>query len=107
MYTSFEGFLWTPWLTIFHQCLTDLKEQVTIPAFTIRKETQIIGMSHNLVQSGDSSELAPRLPYKGKSVRNRGVSQTNALPYDTPELAPGRLHWRCGPDLTGCWSPAS
>src|SRR5262252_8953701 len=27
-------------------------------------------------QSGDSSELAPRLPYKGKSVRNRGVSQT-------------------------------
>src|SRR5438270_2080168 len=27
-------------------------------------------------QSGDSSELAPRLPCKGKSVRNRGVSQT-------------------------------
>jgi hypothetical protein len=29
-----------------------------------------------LFQSGDSSELAPRLPCKGKSVRNRGVSQT-------------------------------
>jgi hypothetical protein len=28
------------------------------------------------IQSGDSSELAPRLPCKGKSVRNRGVSQT-------------------------------
>ena len=28
------------------------------------------------LQSGDSSELAPRLPCKGKSVRNRGVSQT-------------------------------
>ena len=28
------------------------------------------------VESGDSSELAPRLPCKGKSVRNRGVSQT-------------------------------
>src|SRR6266404_3775466 len=27
-------------------------------------------------QSGDSSELAARLPCKGKSVRNRGVSQT-------------------------------
>src|SRR5262249_27692987 len=30
----------------------------------------------NLCQSGDSSELAPGLPCKGKSVRNRGVSQT-------------------------------
>ena len=29
-----------------------------------------------IFQSGDSSELAPRLPCKGKSVRNRGVSQT-------------------------------
>jgi hypothetical protein len=29
-----------------------------------------------IFQSGDSSELASRLPYKGKSVRNRGVSQT-------------------------------
>jgi hypothetical protein len=28
------------------------------------------------IKSGDSSELAPRLPCKGKSVRNRGVSQT-------------------------------
>src|SRR5437773_12539224 len=28
------------------------------------------------LQSGDSSELAPRLPCKGKSVRTRGVSQT-------------------------------
>ena len=28
-----------------------------------------------LIQSGDSSELAPGLPCKGKSVRNRGVSQ--------------------------------
>jgi hypothetical protein len=29
-----------------------------------------------MLQSGDSSELASRLPCKGKSVRNRGVSQT-------------------------------
>src|SRR6516164_771436 len=28
-----------------------------------------------ILESGDSSELAPRLPCKGKSVRNRGVSQ--------------------------------
>jgi hypothetical protein len=27
------------------------------------------------LQSGDSSELAPGLPCKGKSLRNRGVSQ--------------------------------
>src|SRR3989440_11986948 len=32
--------------------------------------------AHFYFQSGDSSELAPRLPCKGKSVRNRGVSQT-------------------------------
>jgi hypothetical protein len=29
-----------------------------------------------LLEPGDSSELAPGLPCKGKSVRNRGVSQT-------------------------------
>ena len=35
------------------------------------------GLEHSAsIQSGDSSELALRLPYKGKSVRNRGVSQT-------------------------------
>src|SRR4029453_12230327 len=32
-----------------------------------------------LCHSGDSSELASRLPCTGKSVRNRGVSQT--MPY--------------------------
>src|SRR5262249_14820617 len=53
MHTSFEGFLWTPWLTIFHQCRTDLKKQVPIAAFTIRKETQIMGLSCNLVQRFD------------------------------------------------------
>src|SRR5262245_47677937 len=35
-----------------------------------------VGAAVRDFQSGDSSELAPRLPYKGKSVRNRGVSQT-------------------------------
>ncbi len=50
VYTSFEGFLWTPWLTIFHQCLTDLKEQVPIPAFTIGKDTQLMSLSRDLVQ---------------------------------------------------------
>ena len=34
-----------------------------------------IGSLLLLAQSGDSSELASRLPCKGKSVRNRGVSQ--------------------------------
>jgi hypothetical protein len=41
-------------------------------------EKSLTGVYKSLrsVQSGDSSELAPRLPCKGKSVRNRGVSQT-------------------------------
>ena len=34
------------------------------------------GADKNDGESGDSSELASRLPCKGKSVRNRGVSQT-------------------------------
>src|SRR5262245_13807206 len=33
------------------------------------------GCTKNCYQSGDSSELAAKLPCKGKSVRNRGVSQ--------------------------------
>src|SRR5207248_7705596 len=41
--------------------------------------SQSPGSCHDNYQSGDSSELAPRLPCKGKSVRNRGVSQT--LPF--------------------------
>ena len=73
MYTSFEGFLWTPWLTIFHQCLTDLKEQVTIPAFTIRKETQIIGMSHNLVQRFDSFFAKPSILLATISCPNKST----------------------------------
>src|SRR5882672_4658362 len=37
---------------------------------------RLSGNSCLINQSGDSSELAARLPCKGKSVRNRGVSQT-------------------------------
>src|SRR2546421_12006850 len=43
------------------------------------KDTAVIAhwaLQYNDLESGDSSELAPRLPCKGKSVRNRGVSQT-------------------------------
>ena len=38
--------------------------------------TEIVRPTSCTPQSGDSSELAPRLPCKGRSVRNRGVSQT-------------------------------
>jgi xanthine dehydrogenase molybdopterin-binding subunit B len=45
-----------------------------VPAAAFTVETAIDIGPH--AQSGDSSELASRFPCKGKSVRNRGVSQT-------------------------------
>ena len=45
-----------------------------------------------IFQSGDSSELAPRLPCKGKRGEKPWCLPDNALPSDTPQLAAGRLH---------------
>src|SRR5437870_1976133 len=44
------------------------------------------------LQSGDSSELAARLPCKGKRGEKPWCLPDNALPSDTPQLAAGRLH---------------
>src|SRR5438132_13217690 len=44
------------------------------------------------IQSGDSSELAARLPCKGKRGEKPWCLPDNALPSDTPQLAAGRLH---------------
>ena len=44
-------------------------------------------------QSGDSSELAARLPCKGKRGEKPWCLPDNALPSDTPQLAAGRLHF--------------
>jgi len=73
VYTSFEGFLWTPWLTIFHQCITDLKEQIPIAAFTIRKYTEIIGMSYNLVQGCDGFFAKPSILLATISFPNKST----------------------------------
>src|SRR5438132_13349504 len=44
------------------------------------------------IESGDSSELAARLPCKGKRGEKPWCLPDNALPSDTPQLAAGRLH---------------
>jgi len=51
VHTSFESLLGSSWFSIFHQFMTYLKEQIAIAALTIRKDTQIVGMSRNLVYS--------------------------------------------------------
>ena len=38
------------WLSIFHQFITYLKEQIPIAAFTIGKDAQIVRLSRKLVQ---------------------------------------------------------
>ena len=55
-------------------------------------------------QSGDSSELASRLPCKGKSVRNRGVSQTMPFLVIPRSLLRGgfnRNQWQPSPGIGG------
>ena len=49
VHTSFESLLGSSWFAIFHQFMTYLKEQIAIAALTIRKDTQIISLSRNLV----------------------------------------------------------
>src|SRR6516164_8526219 len=48
-----------------------------------------------LFQSGDTSELAPRLPCKGKRGETPWCLPDKALPSDTPQLAAGRLQLPC------------
>src|SRR5215831_19275240 len=49
----FERLLGSSGFAIFHEFMTDLKEQMAIAALTIRKETQIMRLSRNLVQCLD------------------------------------------------------
>ena len=49
VHTSFESLLGSSWFAIFDQFMTYLKEQSTIAALTVRKETQVVGLSRNLV----------------------------------------------------------
>ena len=49
VHTSFERLLGSSWFAIFHQFMTYFKEQIAITALTIRKDTQIVGLSRNPV----------------------------------------------------------
>jgi hypothetical protein len=55
----------------------DVDERTNIPDYAaLGMGSEDMRQHIHKIESGDSSELAPRLPCKGKSVRNRGVSQT-------------------------------
>ena len=51
--TFFERLLGSSWFAIFHEFMAYLKEQIAIAALTIRKETQIMGLSRELLQGLD------------------------------------------------------
>src|SRR5712692_7080309 len=53
VHTSFESLLGSSWFSIFYKFMTYLKEQIAITALTIRKDTQIMGLSRNTVQRLD------------------------------------------------------
>jgi hypothetical protein len=50
VYASFERLLGAPWFAIFYQFMAYLKEQLSITALTIWKETQVMRLSRNLGQ---------------------------------------------------------
>jgi len=49
VHTSFERLLGSSGFSFFYKFMTYLKEQITIAALTIRKDTQIVSLSRNLV----------------------------------------------------------
>jgi hypothetical protein len=53
VHPSFARLLGSSWFAIFHQCMTSFKEQIAITALTIRKDTQIVGLSRNPVSRLD------------------------------------------------------
>src|SRR2546425_5081732 len=50
VHTSFESLLGSSWFSIFYQFMAYLKEQISITALTICKDTQVMSLSRNLVQ---------------------------------------------------------
>ena len=50
VHTSFACLLGSSWFAIVHQVITYLKEQISIAAFPIGKDAQIMRLSRNLVQ---------------------------------------------------------
>jgi hypothetical protein len=50
VHTFFACLLGSSWLAIVHQVMTSLKEKISIAAFTIGKDTQIMSLSRDLLQ---------------------------------------------------------
>src|SRR6266436_699396 len=50
VHTSFESLLGSSWFSIFYKFIAYLKEQISITALTICKDTQVMSLSRNLVQ---------------------------------------------------------
>ncbi len=50
VHTFFERLLGSSWFAIFHEFMASLKEPIAIAALTVRKETQIMGLSCDLGQ---------------------------------------------------------
>ena len=53
VHTSCECLRGSSWLAMVHQFMTYLKEQISIAAFTICKDTQVMSLSRDLVQCLD------------------------------------------------------
>jgi len=51
--TFFERLLGSSGFAMVHECMAYRKEQLAVAAFTIRQETQIMGLSCDLVQGRD------------------------------------------------------
>src|SRR5438045_566115 len=50
VHTSFESLLGSSWFSIFYKFMAYLKEQISITALTIGKDTQVMRLSRNLAQ---------------------------------------------------------
>ncbi len=50
VHTFFERLLGSSWFAIFHEFMASRKEPIAIAALTVRKETQIMGLSCDLGQ---------------------------------------------------------
>jgi len=75
MHTSFESLLGSSWPSIFHQVITELKEQIPIAALTIGKDTQVMSLSRDLFQClhrllKESSILLATISRPNKSTRS-------------------------------------
>ena len=82
VHTSFESLLGASWFSIFYQFMAYLKEQISITALTICKETQVMRLSRNLVQGLDCLLKEPAILLATVSL---------------PDESTGSIHEQYGP----------